>query len=211
MLSNEAMHLLSRVLERSGGRGVFAVKTGPEAPLAGVDDLSLRRDRAANVAGAELCGFERREVGDLLVGLAAGDVLLVADEELDGVRLAVPAGVRIVVIGTVVPAWAAAADVVLPTSNMAEEEGTFTNLRGRVQRFFQAKSPPGLARASWSVYGDLLAAMGEGAGYWSAAEAFDALAAARPRFAGLSYDTLALRGELLANANAPEPAAAGVA
>jgi NADH-quinone oxidoreductase subunit G len=94
---------------------------------------------------------------------------------------------------------------------MAEEEGTFTNLRGRVQRFFQAKSPPGLARASWSVYGDLLAALGEGAGYWSAAEAFDALAASHPRFAGLSYDSLAMRGELLADANAAEPAAAGAA
>jgi NADH-quinone oxidoreductase subunit G len=96
---------------------------------------------------------------------------------------------------------------------MAEEEGTFTNVSGRVQRFQQAKSPPGLSRASWSVLGDLLAAMGEGAGYWAASEVFDALADAHPRFAGLSYDLLGLRGALLVEqgAEAAEPASAGAA
>ena len=207
-LGNEALHLLARVAERTGGRGVFTVRTGPEAPLSGVEDLALRRDRAANVAGAELVGFERRSAAHVLDGLTAGDALVVADEELADVRVAVPAGVPMVVISSAVPAWAAAADVVLPIANMAEEDGTFTNLRGRVQRFLQAKSPPGLSRASWSVLGDLLAAMGEGAGYWSAAEAFDALAAAHPRFAGLSYDTLGLKGQVLAEHGAPaEPAA----
>jgi NADH-quinone oxidoreductase subunit G len=211
MLSNESLYLLSRIVDRSGGRGLYTVATGPEAPLAGVPDLSLRRDRAANVAAAELFGFERRDVDALLAGLGTGDVLLVADEELAGLDVRLPAGVRLVVIGTAVPAWAAAADVVLPTSNMAEEEGTFTNLRGRVQRFTQAKSPPGLARASWTVYGDLLAAMGEGQGYWSAGEVFDALAAADPRFGGMSYDTLGLRGLLLVEQGAGEPATAGAA
>jgi NADH-quinone oxidoreductase subunit G len=212
MLSNEALYLLSRLVGRTGGRGVFAVKTGPEAPLAGVPDLSLRRDRAANVAAAELLGFERREAADVFAGLAAGDVLVVADEELDGVPVRLPAGVRVVVVGTTVPAWAAGADVVLPTANMAEEEGTFTNLRGRVQRFLQAKSPPGLSRASWTVLGDLLAAMGDGQGYWAAADVFDALAGAHAHFAGMSYDTLGLRGQLpAAQGAAAEPATAGAA
>jgi NADH-quinone oxidoreductase subunit G len=213
MLSNEALGLLARVAERTGGRGVFTVPTGPEAPLTGVDDLALRRDRAANVAGAELVGFERRDAARVLDGIAAGDVLLVADEELTGTRAVVPPGVPIVIVSSAVPGWAAAADVVLPVSNMAEEEGTFTNLRGRVQRFTQAKSPPGLSRATWSVLGDLLAAMGDGSGYWSAAEAFDALAGAHPRFAGLSYDTLGLKGQSLAEQGsaAAEPATAGAA
>jgi NADH-quinone oxidoreductase subunit G len=213
MLSNESLYLLSRVVERTGGVGVYGVRTGPEAPLAGVPDLALRSDRAANVRGAELMGFERRGVEELFAGLRAGDVLVVADEELDGVNVRLAEGVRVVVVGTTVPAWAAGAEVVLPTANMAEEEGTFTNVRGRVQRFQQAKSPPGLSRASWSVLGDLLAAMGEGAGYWAASEVFDALAGAHPRFAGLSYDTLGLRGALLVEqgAEAAEPAAAGAA
>ena len=213
MLSNEALYLLSRVVERTGGLGVVTVRTGPEARLDGVDDLALRHDRAANVAGAKLLGFERRESDDALAGVTAGDVLVVADEELDGSPVQVPAGVRVLVVGTTVPTWAAAADVVLPTANMAEEEGTFTNLRGRVQRFLQAKSPPGLSRATWSVLGDLLAAMGEGQGHWAAADVFDALAVANPRFAGLSYDTLGLRGQVIVaeGAATAEPATAGAA
>jgi predicted molibdopterin-dependent oxidoreductase YjgC len=63
------------------------------------------------------------------------------------------------------------------------------------------------------VLGDLLAAMGDGAGYWSAGEAFDALAESHPRFAGLSYDALGFRGELVAEPSgaAAEPATAGAA
>ena len=52
------------------------------------------------------------------------------------------------------------AAVVLPIANFAEEEGTFTNLRGRVQRFLQAKAAPGFARPSWYVLADLLGALG---------------------------------------------------
>jgi NADH-quinone oxidoreductase subunit G len=101
----------------------------------------------------------------------------------------------VIVIGTTLPAWARhAATVVLPIANCMEEEGTFTNLRGRVQRFLQAKAAPGVARPSYFVLGDLLAASGEGSGFWTAGQTFDALATEVPAFAGLSYDGLGLRG-----------------
>ena len=33
---------------------------------------------------------------------------------------------------------------------MAEEDGTFRNIRGTVQAYFQARTPPGMARpAAW--------------------------------------------------------------
>src|SRR5581483_8380080 len=80
MLSNEALYLLSELVKKTGGSGAFRVEQGDEAPLPGVEDLSLRRDRAANVRGAELFGFERSATP--LAGLGAGDVLIVADEEL---------------------------------------------------------------------------------------------------------------------------------
>jgi NADH-quinone oxidoreductase subunit G len=163
-----------------------------------VPDITPRSHRAANVVGAELLGFERRD--DPLDGLTAGDVLVIGDEELATRAVSLPAGVRVIVVGTTHPTWAAGADVVLPTTNMAEEEGTFTNVRGRVQRYTQAKPGPGLARPSWYVLGDLLAAMGDGAGYFTARDAFAALAAGHASFAGMSYDTLALRGQLVADA-----------
>ena len=88
----------------------------------------------------------------------------------------------------------------LPVANCVEEEGTFTNLRGRVQRFLQAKAAPGLARPSYFVVGDLLAALGDGKGYWTASQVFDALAAEHQEFTGMSYDSLGLRGGRMAGA-----------
>jgi NADH-quinone oxidoreductase subunit G len=193
-LPNEALYLLSRLARKTGGAGAFRVPQGGEAPLAGVDDLSLRADRAANGRGAELVGFERHDAP--LSKLQSGDVLIVADEELAG--LDAPDVARaggIIVIGTTLPAWARhAASVVLPIANMVEEEGTFTNLRGRVQRFRQAKSAPGFARPSWLVTADLLTAVGEAADFMLANEVFDALAGANAEFSGMSYDALGLRG-----------------
>jgi NADH-quinone oxidoreductase subunit G len=201
-LSNEALFLLGKLTRKTGGAGSFRVSQGPEAPLPGVEDLALRGDRAANVRGAEMAGFTRSD--SPLSGMQAGDVLIVADEELAGVDAAAAAKAgAIIVIGTTLPAWARhGASVVLPIANCMEEEGTFTNLRGRVQRFLQAKAAPGLARPSFFVIGDLLAALGEGQGYWTASAVFDALAASQPAFAGMSYDTLALKGAVTSDAMA---------
>ena len=213
MLSNEALFLLARLAERTGGRGAFRVETGPEAPLPGVPDLALRADRAANVRGAELLGFTRADAP--LAAMGAGDVLVVAGEELadrDANVLAakVADAAAVIVVGSVVPSWAQGAQVVLPIANFAEEEGTFTNLRGRVQRFLQARAAPGLARPSWFVLGDLLAALGGSESFYLASDVFAALAAARPEFAGLSYDRLGLRGLPVVDAGAnTAPAATG--
>ena len=204
-LSNEALFLLSKLVRKTGGAGSFRVETGPEAPLPGVEDLALRTERAANVRGAELFGFRRTD--NPLARLAADDVLVVADEELADVTGVQVTARTIIVIGTAVPEWARGAAVVLPITNVAEEEGTFTNLRGRVQRFTQAKAGPGYARPSWYVLSELLAAMGEKTGYFIASEVFTAAAAETPDLGGLSYDLLGLRGRMTAGAMAAAPGA----
>ena len=201
-LSNEALYLLAKVVKQTGGKGAFRVQQGEAAPLPGVKDLSLRTDRAANGRGAELFGFTQSATP--LAGLGAGDVLVVADEELAGVDAPDAAKASaIVVISTTLPAWARhLAAAVLPVANFAEEEGTFTNLRGRVQRFMQAKAAPGFARPSWFVLADLLTALGTRGDYGIAADVFAALAAEYPDFAGMSYDTLGLRGRVVGGAKA---------
>jgi NADH-quinone oxidoreductase subunit G len=173
-----------------------------------VNDLSLRADRAANVYGAELLGFRRSDTP--LAALRTGDVLVVADEELEGVDASdVAKASAIIVVGTTLPPWARHAVVaVLPIANMTEAEGTFTNLRGRVQRFLQAKAAPGFARPSWCVLGDLLGAVGVATNYSSAEEVFGALAAARQEFAGMSYRTLGLKGKKIASTAGPRGASA---
>jgi NADH-quinone oxidoreductase subunit G len=207
MLSNEALYLLSRLIERTGGSGAFSVERGPEAPLPGVEDLALRSERAANVRGAELLGFEKTDTP--LAGLREGDVLVLAGVELQASEETTRAG-AVVAIGSVLSDVARDAVAVLPIANMAEEDGTFTNLRGRVQRFRQAKTPLGLARASWAVVADLLLALGDDTRFFTAAEVFDSLATARSGFTGLSYDQLGFRGlPILEARGAAEGARAG--
>lgn len=205
-LSNESLWTLARLVERTGGTGAFRVERGPEAPLAGVKDLSLRAERAANVKAAELLGFKKSETP--LDGLRDGDVLVIADHELTEADLpALSRAGSIIVIGTTLPEAARNAIVVLPITNVAEEEGTFTNLRGRVQRYMQAKAAPGMARPAWWSVSDTLAFLGEPASYFLASDVFTALAGARSEFAGMSYDTLGLKGQLIAGAAEPAEAA----
>ncbi len=200
-MSNEALYLLKRLIVKTGGAGHFSVSIGNEAPLPGVEDLSLRADRAANANGAELLGFKRSD--NALAGLASGDVLIIANEELAGVSAdAISKADAVIVIGIVMPKCVTTAATVLPIATFAEEEGTFTNLRGRVQRFLQAKATPGHARPSWYVLSDLLTACGETSEFFTASAAFDALAKNEPAFSGLSYDSLGLKGAVIAGAMA---------
>ena len=206
MLSNEALFLLSRVVRATNGAGVFRVETGPEAPLKGVEDLALRADRAANVRGAELLGFTRTD--NPVSGVGSGDVLLVVGDDLGGIDVAsIARAGTVIIIGSMLPAAASGAAVVLPIGTVAEEEGTFTNIRGRVQRFMQAKAAPGLTRPSWYVLSELLGALGQGEGYALPSQAFSALAAAEPEFAGLSYESIGMKGGMTAGAVAGAGAA----
>ncbi|MBL8961674.1 MAG: (2Fe-2S)-binding protein [Gemmatimonadetes bacterium] len=192
-LSNETLHLLSRLVKKTNGVGTFRVEQGLEAPLPGVTDLALRADRAANGSGAAAMGFTRSETP--LAGLQAGDALIIADHQLNATDIeAAGRASAVLVIGTSMPAGLARADVVLPSCLYVEEEGTFTNLRGRVQRFLQAKAAPGLARPGWFILADILQAMGEPAAFLVASAVFADLAASNAEFAGLDYDRLGLRG-----------------
>jgi predicted molibdopterin-dependent oxidoreductase YjgC len=172
--------------------------------LPGVPDLALRRERAANVYGAEALGY--RKTSDVLSGLKQGDVLVVAGEDLSGVDASVLSRAsEIVVISSVMPEGADKASVVLPIANFSEEEGTVTNIRGRVQRFMQARQAPGESRPSWLVLGDLLGAMGKQSNFFLPSEVFARLASSNKAFAGLSYDTLGFKGLPLANAPSTGP------
>ena len=192
-LPNEALFLLKRLVAKTGGSGHYNVAQGNEEPLPGVPDLALRADRAANGTAAELLGFARD--AKPLTHVGAGDVAVLVDVEPHAAAAeALAKADAVIVIGTAMPAIVKSAAAVLPIANIAEHEGTLTNLRGRVQRFLQARSAPGIARPAWFVLSDLLTAVGDRATYMTASAVFDALAAAEKPFAGMAYDTLALTG-----------------
>lgn len=196
--STEALFLARQLLSRFEWYGFFRVeRVEPEVPLPGVPNLALRSERAPNATGARLLGYV--EDWDRAVALLKeAGVVLVLDEDLEGVGEDLLAGVEnLIYLGTVLPARARQARVVLPIANVAEEDGTFVNRDGRVQRYFQAKSAPGMARPAWWVLGQLLQETGAGEPVMSAAEVFDLLAAEEPAFAGLSYARIGLKGCLI--------------
>jgi NADH-quinone oxidoreductase subunit G len=204
-VSNEALFLAKQVLADFAVTAAFRVERVPgEAPLAGVPNLALRGERAANVTGAVLLGY--REAFDQALRAAADSALvLVLDDGLDGVPASTFDAPNLVFLGTRLPEVARRARIVLPITNLAEEDGTFVNRDRRVQRFFQAKAAPGMARPSWWVLGEILRGLGRGDALASADEAFDLLAQSEPVFSGLSYASLGLKGVVL-----PAAATAGV-
>jgi NADH-quinone oxidoreductase subunit G len=215
--SNEALFLAGELMRTSGGSGVFRVTTGDEAPLPGVPDLSLRAERAANGTGARVLGY--REL-DTTLAIAADDAVLVLDDTLDGdlpsgLLDAMTRGAALVHVGTTLPTRIASqVQVVLPITNHTEEEGTFTNLRGRVQRFLQSRTAPGLARPSWFVLADLTERVGVTSGFGMPAEVFAAISSVHPSFSELTYSQLGLRGLPILDAEArglAAPSKAGVA
>ncbi|MGH7530820.1 MAG: 2Fe-2S iron-sulfur cluster-binding protein [Gemmatimonadales bacterium] len=157
--SSEALFLAKRLLSGFEWRGAFQVVMGEEAPLAGVPDLALRAERAANARGAEQLGYTRDYAGALAAAAQASVVLVLDDPECP-----VETAGALIYAGTVLPDEAASrrAEVVLPIANVAEEEGTFVNRDGRAQRYYPAKSAPGMAQPAWWVFGELIAALGVG-------------------------------------------------
>src|SRR5947209_14076462 len=198
--STEALYFARELFRGLEWSGAFQVVMGEEAPLAGVPNLALRAERAPNGRGAELLGYSR----DYAAAVAAAEtasVVLVLDEP----DIAVSTAGALLYVRTVLPERARDAQAVLPIANLAEEEGTFVNRDGRVQRYFQAKSAPGMTRPAWWVFSELVATL-EGAHHrrvGTAAEAFDRLAASVEAFRGLSYAQLGFAG-------APAPTAAAV-
>lgn len=72
------------------------------------------------------------------------------------------------------------ADVVLPGSLQEEDEGTVTQVEGRVIKINKAVDPPGAARPDWRIVQDIAQALGRGRGFTfeSPREIFDELRAA---------------------------------
>jgi NADH-quinone oxidoreductase subunit G len=205
--STEAL-FLARQVAGPGFRGVFRVdRLAEEHPLPGVPNLALRGERAPNVRGAVALGYTDR-FADQVRALASASVVIVLDEALDGMAPEALAAVpHLIHVGTVLPAPARGAGVVLPVTNVAEEDGTFVNRDGRVQRYFQARSGPGMARPAWWALGELLVMLGRGEPLGGAADAFAQLASDVEAFEGLTYEKLGQHGALL---GAQAPAGASV-
>ncbi|MFI5272541.1 MAG: molybdopterin oxidoreductase family protein [Ktedonobacterales bacterium] len=88
------------------------------------------------------------------------------------------------------------ADVVLPGNVWAEDEGTVTNLEGRVIKYNRAVDPPGEARLDFEIVCDLARRLGKGAffPYTSSREIFEEIRVAtkesKADYFGITYEKI---------------------
>ena len=173
-----------------------------EIVLKGFPSLARRKDLAANTTGAELIGLARTGADDATGGLdeVAGHdgVLLVLGDALEDQDADFGKNAALYVfLGSHESAASTEAHFVLPVTTFAEQEGTFTNLSGRVQRFWPGLQAPGMARPPWLILGALVAELIETDAPRSAADAFATLASSVSAFSGLTYDDIGMRGAVV--------------
>jgi len=139
-----------------------------------------------------------RNAQQILAGCADGSIktLLIAGEnpvvsypDQAKVKSALDKAEFVVVADLFLTETAQLADVVLPVCSYAEKEGTFTATDRRVQKVLPAISAVGQSRAEFTVYGDLIHALG-GQASATPAEVFAQI----PAYAGIDYAALAADG-----------------
>lgn len=96
---------------------------------------------------------------------------------------------------------ASLADVQLPAAVYAEKEGTFTNVRGRVQRFSAGVPPTGESLPDLDILAQLASELEIPLPGASAEQAFEEIGRSVEAFAGMTWQTVGIGGQLLK----PEP------
>ena len=201
-VSSETIGWLLRLLGDGPRIAAMRVPIGGEAPLAGIPNLALRAERAANLHGARLLGATDAW-SDAIQALSGAGLAVVVDADLTDGEAAALAGAGMVVhLATVADPRFRTAGLLLPITTMAEEQGVYVNRDGRAQRYLPARTPPGMARPGWWVAASAWAVLGaDRSAPATAGEAFASLHV----FDGHSYASLGLTGAMVAGA------AAGVA
>jgi len=92
------------------------------------------------------------------------------------------------------------AHVVLPGTTFAEKEGTCTNYRGRVQRFWPALQKPGQAWEDWMILAKVIEKFNPELKYRAPEQVFAELAETVEAYRGMSYKKLGVKGLMKAQA-----------
>ncbi|MBI4423104.1 MAG: (2Fe-2S)-binding protein [Elusimicrobia bacterium] len=207
-LSNEDLYAARRLFVDVLRAGVVVARPGPDQ-LGSEDQLLRRPEKVPNHAGAEALGFGRtiaeRGLAELHEAVASGKVwgLFVVDRDPVSVwgerGEALVKGLAFTAYqGSHANRFSSIAQWVLPACSYAEEEATFTNFQGQVQRARAAVPPLGESRPDWEIFSDMLAVLGEDVAGWTSASAlFALLAEQEATFAGLSFERLGPFGKRL--------------
>jgi NADH-quinone oxidoreductase subunit G len=129
------------------------------------DDFLVQADKNPNSTGARLTGISTAEIGANLPKIAerlrqgAIKTLIVFGEDVTrhGISAELLSRAETLVVSDILPnRTTTAAHFLLPGCAHAEKRGSFTNGKGRVQRFFKAVEPPGAARPESEFLAELV-------------------------------------------------------
>ncbi|HYX21054.1 MAG TPA: 2Fe-2S iron-sulfur cluster-binding protein [Thermoanaerobaculia bacterium] len=200
-LSNEENFLLRKIADHVGSPNRDAVVDGSRPRKVKSKTVWVEGDHAgANHQGAKDMGLSPGSGGygldAVLAGKASPDVILIADAAFSAIaddpeKVAALRRARFLAVAARnANALTRAADVVLPAASLAEKEGTFTNVQGRVQKFDRAFLPKPPIRAAWEHLLLLALALGFGDRSWTPHDLLKQIAAEVPDYAGIKEEEL---------------------
>jgi NADH-quinone oxidoreductase subunit G len=188
--TNEELYLLAKLATRLGALTDSVPRLGES------DRLLLSADRNPNSNGARLTGIAAEPMGSNLPKIAEGirsghiKTLLVFGEDVTrhGLGADVLGKLDTLIVSDILPnETTRLAHYVLPGCAQAEKRGSFTNTKGRVQKFMKSVEPPGDARPEWEFLQELALDTAGQNGFVSVEGLFNRMAAEIPAFSGLTW------------------------
>ena len=191
--TNEELWLLGKLKAKLGAISDSIERNGEP------DKLLVSADKNPNTNGARLTGICFSEMGinlpTIADGIAKGTIktLIVFGEDVTkhGISAELLGKLDSLIVSDILPnATTAKAHYVLPGCAHAEKRGSFTNTKGRVQKFMQAVQPQGEARAEWDFMHDLVYNVTGKNGFLTIEGLFNEMAKDVPAFNGLTWASL---------------------
>ncbi len=188
--TNEELYLLAKLAKRLGALTDSVPRTGEG------DRLLLNADRNPNSNGARLIGIAAEPMGSNLPKIAEGiragriKTLIVIGEDVTrhGLGADLLGKLETLIASDILPnETTRLAHYVLPGCAHAEKRGTFTNAKGRVQKFMKAVEPRGDARPEWEFLHELVFHLSGQESIVSIEGLFNQMAAEVPAFRGLTW------------------------
>ncbi|WP_078547801.1 assimilatory nitrate reductase catalytic subunit NasC [Litchfieldia alkalitelluris] len=147
--------------------------------------------------------MEKIHEGEIKGLLLMGSNPIISNPNANFVKKALEKLEFFVAIDMFISETAALADVILPTSSYLEDEGTMTNMEGRVILREANKSVPGEVKHDWQILSEIASVLGKGRyfSYQTAEDIFNELRVASrgglADYYGITYDRLKHEGGIL--------------
>ena len=188
--TNEELYLLAKLA------GKLGAVTDCVPRLQEGDRLLVNADRNPNSVGARFLGLAAEPMGANLPKIADGirsgriKTLIVFGEDATrhGLGADLLAKLDLLVVSDILPnATTQSAHYLLPGCAHAEKRGTFTNAKGRVQKFMKAVEPRGEARPEWEFLHELVFNVTGKNGFVTIEGLFNQMAGEIAGFRGLTW------------------------